>query len=145
MLCGCSGPTIVPRCLPSDEIIQSPPGPDTYRFPFASIFMPSSASSPCAFVMSKNTLPFERAPSALTSYRMTIFFLSSQLSTYRYFSSGENAKPLGPFNSVVSNWTCFPSGDTRNTPLNGNSFRGSSKNFGSPNGGSVKYSDPSDL
>ena len=29
MLCGCSGPVTVPRCVPSAEMIQSPPGPET--------------------------------------------------------------------------------------------------------------------
>src|SRR5215813_3227007 len=73
---------------------------------------------------------------------MITFFFSSQLVTYRYFSSGENAIPLGPARSVVTNRS-FPF-CSENTPLNGNSFRGSSKNFGRPNGGSVKYSVPSD-
>src|SRR5437867_2022734 len=34
MLCACRGVMIVPRCLPSGEITQSPPGADTYRLPF---------------------------------------------------------------------------------------------------------------
>src|SRR5437879_1642795 len=73
---------------------------------------------------------------------MMIFFFSSQFVTYRNFSSGENAIPLGPFKSLLTNLN-FPS-SSENTPLNGSSFRGSSKNFGNPNGGSVKNSAPSD-
>src|SRR5262245_50379027 len=69
---------------------------------------------------------------------MITFFFSSQLVTYRYFSSGEKAIPLGPVRSVVTNRS-FPFCSEK-TPLNDSSFRGSSKNFGRPNGGSVKNS-----
>ena len=44
-------------------ISEYAPGPDTYRFPCLSTFMPSSASSPEALVMSKKRLPFFNVPS----------------------------------------------------------------------------------
>src|SRR5215472_17958606 len=73
---------------------------------------------------------------------MITFFFSSQFVTYRYFSSGEKAMPFGPLRSVVTRRS-FPFCSEK-TPLKGSSFRGSSKNFGRPNGGSVKYSVPSE-
>src|SRR6266508_1117731 len=66
-LCGCFGGMIVPRCLPCDEMIHKPPGPEK---------------------------------SFVTSFTLPSF--------------------------------------TVKTPLKGNSLRGSLKNFGKPNGGSVK-------
>ena len=81
MLRGGSGPTIVPRCLPSDEMIHSPPGPETSRVPFFVYFHTVKRILSRCLVISKNTLRFERVPSGFTWYRMTTFFLLSQLST----------------------------------------------------------------
>jgi len=66
-LCGCLGAMIVPRCFPSADKIHKPPGPDTLRLPLWSTFIPSSASSPGAPVMSKNTVPLTSVPSGRTS------------------------------------------------------------------------------
>ena len=49
---------------------------------------------------------------------MTTLRCVSQLSTYRNFSSGENARPFGPFRSFANQRARAPS-RTRNTPLNG--------------------------
>ncbi len=54
------------------------------------------------------------------------FFI--QLSTYRCFSSGENAKPFGPVKSLLTSFSSPLS--KQKTPLYGNSLRGSPKNFG---------------
>src|SRR5262245_49515026 len=142
---GTSAALIVPRCLPSGDRIQMPSGPAAYTLPISSTLRPSHACSPgCDFVTSRNTSPLPTEPSARTGYRMITLRFTSQLSTYRNRSSGENASPLGPVRSLVT--SCIdPSVPTRYTPENGSSFRGSSKNFGNPNGGSVKYSEPSDL
>src|SRR5215218_7682659 len=73
---------------------------------------------------------------------MTTFLRSSQLVTYRYFSSGENASPLGRLRSVLTSFSA-PS-MRQNTPLNGSSFAGSSYVVDNPNGGSVKNRAPSE-
>ena len=66
MLCGCSGPRSVPRCLPSGDRIHNPPGPLTYTLPRWSTFTPSIASSPGALVRSWNSSPLPRVPSTFT-------------------------------------------------------------------------------
>jgi hypothetical protein len=65
------------------------------------------------------------------------------LATYKNRSSGENAMPFGRVISLVNsvNWPSC----RRYTPLNFNSFFGSSSPPTKPYGGSVKYNDPSDL
>ena len=57
-------------------------------------FIPSGTPSPGILVASKNLRPLASVPSAMTSY--TIQNLSGrELQTYSFFSSGENARPLG--------------------------------------------------
>ena len=73
---------------------------------------------------------------------MTILRSGSQLPTYRWRSSGDSAMPFGPRSSSVTS-EISPS-ETRKTPLNGSSLSGSSNMPGSPNGGSVKKSVPSE-
>ena len=58
------------------------------------------------------------------------------------FSSGENARPFGPVKSFATS-SSVPL-HKQKTPLNGSSLRIPSNVFDNPNGGSVKYSIPSD-
>ena len=69
-LAGCSGGLMVPRCLPSGEKTQIPPGPVPQTLPCESTFMPSGTPSSFSAVTSAKTRPFETEPSAATSYRI---------------------------------------------------------------------------
>src|SRR5271165_1469142 len=141
-LCGLSGSRTVPRCSPRGESSQMPDGPHTYTLPAVSTLSPSMASSPSAPVMSKNTSPPVTQPPSLSVYLMTTLLPRSQLPTYRWRSSGDNATPFGPASSAVTSDTSPLR--TAKTPLNGSSFFGSANIAGRPNGGSVKYRVPSE-
>ena len=73
---------------------------------------------------------------------MTTLCSGSQLPTYSTRSSGDSAMPFGPWSSSVSKLS-VPS-LRQKTPLNGSSLWGSSNMAGSPKGGSVKNSVPSE-
>ena len=64
-----SGTRIVPRCSPSGEMTQMPPGPVTQMFPRSSHFIPSGMPSSMTPepTPSKNIRPFEMFPSASAS------------------------------------------------------------------------------
>ena len=61
-------------CLPSGEMIQTPPGPALYIFPLWSTFIPSGEPSRLSEVASNKTFPSVSVPSALTVYRIHSFF-----------------------------------------------------------------------
>src|SRR5262249_34907469 len=96
---------IVPRCSPLGLKTRTPPGPVAKRLPFLSTFMQSGSPfwpALANLLASKKTFPLPRVPSLFTGKAIQIAFSGSELATYRVFSSGENAIPLGLLISLVS-------------------------------------------
>src|SRR4051812_29451725 len=93
-----------PSLFSSGAKIWTPPGPVAKRFPFASIFIPSGNPLyfPTIEVTSAKTRPGPIVPSGFIGYAIQTAFLGSDWATYRVFSSGENAIPLGRVISLVS-------------------------------------------
>src|ERR1041384_1699836 len=120
-----------PSNVPSGAKMNNPPGAAAKILPKTSTFKPSGAPGrPLdTSVPSNSTFPGDNVPSFFTSKTNQIPRAESD--TYSFFSSGENAIPLGALTSLVSNVN-LPSRDRRYTPWKGSSFSGSSHLFGRP-------------
>src|SRR5258707_8753370 len=74
-----SGIFTVPRCLPSGEMIHTPPGPEPYRLPFLSTRIPSGPPGDLSADGSQNNVPSPTDPSFFTGYRIHTFLPESAM------------------------------------------------------------------
>ena len=121
---------------------RSPPGPQAKTLPASSTFRPSRASSPGAAVMSWKTLAWRDG--AVRGDRVAHDDLVRRGPSCRRRGSARRARRRARWGRPARRTRATPRRRaTRKTPQNGSSLSGSSNTPGSPNGGSVKYSVPS--